>query len=178
VPFSSKRDIGDAGPLLIPNARIARRFGAILFRTAASICERQVFRYAHSPMKIALLLSLVLFCVSCHRPPETSTPTAEQSLTPASNATSSATDARISASPNPIKGGPEEGTTTITWDTKSNEIGEVYVIQNGGPEKLFTKGSSGSKTVSWIREGGKYEFRLYEKASHKLLGRVQVTHVR
>ena len=107
-------------------------------------------------MKTALLLSLVLFCASCHRPPATaSTPSAEQSVTPASNATSSATDASISASPNPIKGGPEEGTATIAWNTKGNGTGEVYVIQNGGAEKLFAKGSSGSKTVNWIREGGK-----------------------
>ncbi|MGH7938823.1 MAG: hypothetical protein ACRD5Z_21405, partial [Bryobacteraceae bacterium] len=79
-------------------------------------------------MKIAFLLSLVLFCASCHRPPATtSTPTTEQSVTPTLNAASSATDASISASPNPIKGGPEEGTTTITWDTKDNGTGVVYV---------------------------------------------------
>ncbi|MGH7938061.1 MAG: hypothetical protein ACRD5Z_13340, partial [Bryobacteraceae bacterium] len=67
--------------------------------------------------------------------------------------------------------------TTINWDTKGSGAGEVYVIQNEGAEKLLAKGSSGSKTVSWIRQGGKYEFRLYQKASHKLLSQVLVTHV-
>lgn len=128
-------------------------------------------------MKTILLLGFALFFASCHRPPAAA-PSAEQSSIPASNAVSAASDATISASPNPLKGGPEEGTVTVTWDTKGDEAADVYVSHNGAAEQLFAKGKSGSKTVNWIRQGSTYEFSLYEDASHKLLGKVQVTHQR
>lgn len=123
-------------------------------------------------MKNITLVCLALFCVSCHRsaaPGSTAKQARESTVPPA-------VDAHISASPNPIKGGPEEGTTTITWDSQREGSLDVYVSRNGAPEQLFGSGKSGSKTVHWIRQGLKYQFALYEHVSHKLLGQVQVTH--
>jgi hypothetical protein len=124
-------------------------------------------------MKTVLLLCLALLICSCQK--ATPPTTAEETPAPSTQQLA-AGEAPISATPNPIKGGPTEGTTTISWDTKGEGEGDVYVSQNGAPEKLFASGNTGSKAVSWIRQGSKYQFTLYQHSSHKSLGQVQVTH--
>ncbi len=124
-------------------------------------------------MKTVLFLCLVLFTCSCQK----ATPPTTAEETPAPSAQQlAASESPISATPNPIKGGPTEGTTTISWDTKGVGEGDVYVSENETPEKIFASGKTGSKTVSWIRQGSKYQFTLYQHSSHKLIGQVQVTH--
>ena len=67
----------------------------------------------------------------------------------------------LSATPNPVPAGLEQGTTTLTWDTGGEAAGQVYVSKDGESEELVSAGRSGSETVSWIAAGSKYEFRLY-----------------
>lgn len=124
-------------------------------------------------MKALLIAVLSLALFSCR--PSHSTSTAADSTAP--SAETSKGSANISASPNPVGPGGELGETTITWNTGSDESGEVYVSKGQGPEKLFGSGSSGSKKVTWISANVRYEFRLYEETDHnKLLSKVQVTH--
>lgn len=54
-------------------------------------------------------------------------------------------------------------------------MGEVYVV-NAGNEKLFASGRQGSQDAPWIQPGPN-EFRLYDQADHKLLGKLTVTMV-
>ena len=79
----------------------------------------------------------------------------------------------FSADPNPVPPGNAKGRTTITWDTGSDAVGEVYVV-GAGAEKLFASGRQGSQDAPWIQPGPN-EFRLYDQTDHKLLGRLTVT---
>lgn len=123
-------------------------------------------------MKLLLssVLTLALVFTACHHS-STSKATAEKSPTPAA----SAQEASISASPNPVLHGPENGTTMITWDSHGQDA-EVYVRHGDEPEQLFAKGSTGSESVNWIQAGTKYEFLLYKNPSHEVLAKVEVTH--
>ncbi len=110
-----------------------------------------------------------LFLTSCDRP-SASDSTASSSST--------ANDAAIAgvvlqADPNPVPPGDPKGTTTITWDTGSDAVGDVYVI-SAGNEKLFASGRQGSQDAPWI-QAGSTEFRLYTQADHKLLAQLTVT---
>lgn len=78
----------------------------------------------------------------------------------------------FSADPNPVPPGNPKGRTTITWDTGSDAVGEVYVVA-GGNEKLFGSGRQGSQDAPWIQPGPN-EFRLYDQTDHKLLGKLIV----
>jgi hypothetical protein len=96
------------------------------------------------------------------------------------SSTASANDTLVagvvfSADPNPVPPGNPKGRTTITWDTGSDAIGEVY-IAGAGNEKLFASGRQGSQDAPWIQPGPN-EFRLYDQADHKLLGKLTVTMV-
>jgi len=72
------------------------------------------------------------------------------------------TDAKIDAEPNPVPADDQElGTTLITWTTGSSHGGEVWVSENGEPERLFLSGSEGSGEANWICRDRVYEFRLY-----------------
>jgi len=79
----------------------------------------------------------------------------------------------FSADPNPVPPGNPKGRTTITWDTGSDAIGEVYVV-GAGTERLFASGRQGSQEAPWI-QAGPNEFRLYDQNDHKLIGRLTVT---
>ena len=82
----------------------------------------------------------------------------------------------ISASPNPIPPGPNLETTTISWNAEGYDSAEVFVSDNGTPEKLFGSGSSGTKAAPWIAAGSRYDFRLYATSERKeLLATVTVT---
>jgi len=104
----------------------------------------------------------VLEVLESYRPKPTFQPTAAR------------TTPQISASPNPVP--LDSTTTTISWDTGDDTVGEVYVSHNGGPEKRFAGNlEKGSQVAKWIRKG-EYEFRLYAGKEHKtLLAAVKVT---
>jgi hypothetical protein len=95
----------------------------------------------------------------------------------ASAASPAAAAATITASPNPVTTGEGPGTTTITWNTgDSTTTGQVYVSEDGGPERLCVEGSTGSTPVAWIQAGKTFEFRLYAGTEHtKVLAKIQVT---
>ena len=94
----------------------------------------------------------------------------------ASAASPAAASATITASPNPVTTGAGPGTTTITWNTGDGAEGQVYVSEDGGPERLFADGSTGSAPAPWIQAGKTFEFRLYAGTEHaKVLAKTQVT---
>ena len=77
----------------------------------------------------------------------------------------------LRANPNPVLGGESSGKTTVTWNTKSNDVGEVYIVADGD-EKLFATGVKGSKEATGLKETTK--FRLYTQAGHKLVDELKV----
>jgi hypothetical protein len=116
---------------------------------------------------IAILLPLFFFAV-CG--PSKNSEANAQAANPAGSA------ATITASPNPVTTGEEPGTTTITWNTRDGTTGQIYVSEDGGPERLFTAGPTGSVPAPWIQAGKTFEFRLYAGTEHaKILAKVQVT---
>jgi hypothetical protein len=78
----------------------------------------------------------------------------------------------LTADPNPVPGGPGNEKTTITWDTGSDAVGDVY-IGTVGNEKLFASGPQGAEVAASIQPGST-EFRLYTHADHKLLAQLTV----
>ena len=70
---------------------------------------------------------------------------------------------KITATPNPLP--PEAGTrTTLQWEVNATDEGEVYVSENGAPEKLVGNGRKGSVELEWIQAGTDYTFRLYNRS--------------
>jgi hypothetical protein len=119
---------------------------------------------------VAICLTLAgLFSAGCDRP-ATDTSTASS---PGSAQDVVAAGVVFSADPNPVPPSNAKGRTTITWDTGSDAVGEVYVV-GSGTEKLFASGRQGSQDAPWI-QAGPNEFRLYDQTDHKLLGRLTVT---
>jgi hypothetical protein len=84
---------------------------------------------------------------------------------------------RLSAAPNPVPADDQElGATTISWATDGPPGGDVYVSEDGGPERLFASGTSGSEPAGWICRGVKYEFYLYAAGTRSdRIGTVMVT---
>jgi hypothetical protein len=96
-------------------------------------------------------------------------------VTTASLSTTERTTA-IAADPNPLPPGPGGGRTKISWAILAGGDAEVYVSHNGGPEKLFARGASGTVEVNWIVTGSSYDFRLYSTdAPRRLLANTVVT---
>ena len=79
---------------------------------------------------------------------------------------------QLSAEPNPVTVGSAE--TTISWDTGDGTVGQVWVSEDGGHEKLFVEGVNGSSEVGWINAGSVYEFRLYAGRDRSVLLRHHV----
>ena len=114
----------------------------------------------------ALCLTLAgLFVIGCGRPSPTSPPA------PANDAT--VVGVVLRADPNPVPGGTETGKTTITWQTGSETVAEIYYV-SGKDETLFATGARGSKEAPFIRPGPN-EFRLYNEGQHKLVTSLIVT---
>ena len=131
--------------------------------------EKAVFREGGRSGTILLLFGLLLWA-GCSQKSDTSA-----SGEPSSPAVGGP---RITATPNPVPGGPDKfGTTTITWDTGDGSPSQVYVCVNGRDERLFADNrAKGSQEASWIGNGSDYEFRLYAGRDHKkLLATVTVT---
>lgn len=83
--------------------------------------------------------------------------------------------ANITATPNPVPAGLGAGTTKISWRTGDNTVGQVYMSENGGPERLFARGTDGSTEAPWIGNGSTYVFRLYSTGEpRRLLASVEV----
>lgn len=92
---------------------------------------------------------------------------------------SARSEASIMAHPNPVPEGTAAGSTTITWSVRYASSSEVYVSEDGGPERLFAQNlgvQDGSAEATWINAGRIYEFRLYEGTARvRLLAIVRVT---
>lgn len=117
-------------------------------------------------LSAAILLPLFFFA-GCNR---SKAPEAE-----AAPPTSPGAAATITASPNPVSVGDGTGTTTITWNTGDGSAGQVFVSQNGAPDRVFASGPSGSAAAPWIQAGITYEFRLYGGTEHaNVLAKTQV----
>jgi hypothetical protein len=114
----------------------------------------------------ASVLILVLLVAACSNNSSTST----SAGSPAKSA------ATITATPNPVPAETVFGTSTISWDTGDGTIGQVYVAEGIGAEKLFADGQPrGSLDAPWIGAGATYVFRLYSGTEHKnLLASVKV----
>jgi hypothetical protein len=100
-----------------------------------------------------------------------------EQATPAATASLSAIErtATIVVDPNPVPSGSGLGHTRISWATLTGEDAEICVAQDGGPERLFAHGPTGSIAVSWIATGSTYEFRLYSiNGSRRLLAKTVV----
>ena len=111
-------------------------------------------------MKATISIATVITCLflaACEKHPES-------------------TAAAIRATPNPVPAGGGMGTTTISWTTADGSEGQVYVSENGLAVQLFSSNTpQGSCDAPWIQAGRSYEFRLYDAAHAKLLGKVVVT---
>ncbi|MEQ1727767.1 MAG: hypothetical protein ABL982_05250 [Vicinamibacterales bacterium] len=75
------------------------------------------------------------------------------------------TSASITADPASVAWGDASGSTTIAWTTGDGSDGHVAVSIDGGPERLFARGKSGTSIAPWIETGAAYEFRLYSAVS-------------
>ena len=123
-----------------------------------------------------LVLFSLLVSISCTQS-DTQREAAKASSTP--NAPVVKKDNYITANPNPVPAGPENGTTTITWQTKGLTAVDVHVFVVGGDgiERLFATGSDGSQTAPWIISDAPAEFSLVygSGADRKLLDKIVVT---
>src|SRR2546430_1212280 len=89
-----------------------------------------------------------LLVMGCDRP--ASDLPASSSVTPRPEAPAAGVVLR--ANPNPVRGGSDDvGETTITWQTGSSSVADVYVVEATGNEKLFARGSKGSVKAPWIQ---------------------------
>ena len=72
--------------------------------------------------------------------------------------------------------GAEPGVAEIRWSTGDGSIGQVYVSEDGGEERLLAQGAEGGREVRWIRPGAVYEFHLYAVTDRdRVLARVTDT---
>jgi hypothetical protein len=81
----------------------------------------------------------------------------------------------LAAAPNPVPPDDAVGKTKISWSVAEKNPGKIWVSFNGGKESLFASGSQGAASANWIKEGGAYEFRLYDSEHTRLLDKVTVT---
>jgi hypothetical protein len=106
--------------------------------------------------------------------------TTEAKPAPANTTAATPGTRTVTASPNSVLFGADQldqvGTSTVSWSTGTSDLGELYVSQDGGPDKLFVEGSDGSAAANWIRPGSTYEFHLYAGREHgQQLASVTVT---
>ncbi len=127
-------------------------------------------------ISIATALTCLFFAACESKHPESAAGTTKPEATAAAASPIAETGPTIKANPNPIPAGSGMGTTTISWTTGDGSEGQVYVLEGGQAERLFaSKTPQGSADAPWIQAGTNYEFRLYDAAHAKLLGKVVVT---
>lgn len=83
--------------------------------------------------------------------------------------------ATLAAIPTTVPAEPGRGITTIVWDTLDASPGQVWLSQDGGPERLVAEAPRGRVGAPWIAAGSSFTFRLYrgtERAT--MLGEVTV----
>ena len=78
----------------------------------------------------------------------------------------------LKASPDLVPASEGKGKTTISWNSVD---GKIYVSMDGGNEFLFSGSPRGSQDASWIKDGSRYEFRLYNADHTILLEKIVVT---
>jgi hypothetical protein len=110
-----------------------------------------------------------LLVIGCGR----SSPDSTASSPPAPENNVTVVGVVLRADPNPVPGGTEMGKTTITWQTGSEAVADIYYV-NGADETLFASGPRGSKEAPFIRPGSN-EFRLYNQGQRKLVTQLIVT---
>jgi hypothetical protein len=126
-------------------------------------------------ISIATAVTCLFFAACESKHPESAAGTTKPEATAAASPIAE-TGQTVKATPNPVPAGSGMGTTTISWTTGDGSEGEVYVSESGQAERLFaSKTPQGSADAPWIQAGVSYEFRLYDAAHAKLLGKVVVT---
>ena len=130
--------------------------------------KKQPLATAISCIDAVCLMLAALFVIGCGRPSSDST----SSLPVPGNNAAPVTGVVLQADPNPVPGGTEMGKTTITWQTGSESVADIYYV-NGKDETIFASGARGSKEASFIRPGSN-EFRLYNQGQHKLVAQLMV----
>ncbi len=127
-------------------------------------------------VSIATAVTCLFFAACESKHPESAAGTTKPEATGAAASPIAQTGPAIKATPNPVAAGSGMGTTTISWTTGDGSEGEVYILESGQAERLFaSKTPQGSGDAPWIQAGVSYEFRLYDAAHAKLLGKVVVT---
>ena len=129
--------------------------------------RKQSLALGISFMAAICLIAAALFVNGCGRQSSDSTEAA-----PAAPESDVVVGVVLRANPNPVPGGSETGKTTITWQTGSEAIADIFSV-SGADEILFASGARGSKEAS-IRPGAN-EFRLYNQGQHKLVTSLVVT---
>jgi len=80
---------------------------------------------------------------------------------------------------NPVPAGHPDmglGITIMSWNTRCQAAGDLYVEVNRSPEIFLARAPSGQLKIDWIQFDSTYEFRLYAgKKRSKLLARLDVT---
>ena len=131
------------------------------------IKRKQPLATAISCVAALCLMLAGLFVIGCGRPsPDSTSP-------PAPHGNAAVVGVVLRADPNPVPGGTEMGKTTITWQTGSEAVADIYYV-NGKEETLFASGPKGSKEAPFIRPGSN-EFRLYNQGQKKLVAQLMVT---
>jgi len=125
-------------------------------------------------VSIATAVTCLFFAACESKHPESAAGTTKPEATAAASPIAQ-TGPTIRATPNPVPAGSGMGTTTISWTTGAGSEGRVYVSADGQPEQLFSTTPQGSADAPWVQAGKSYEFRLYDAAHAKLLGKIVVT---
>ena len=135
--------------------------------------ESKCTQFFGKTVRLTALVGLALGCfllLSCDQQPD-ATPTLTTS-TPAPGFPPGTVGLR--ADPNPVLQTGANGKTTISWQTGSDQTGEVYLVEEKG-ERLFARGPFGSSDAPWIAPGST-RFRLYRGTEHKeVLAELTVT---
>jgi hypothetical protein len=128
--------------------------------------RKQPLATAISCLAALCLMLAGVFVIGCGHP----SPDSASSPPPPENAVVGVV---LRADPNPVPAGTDTGKTTITWQTGSETVADIFYV-NGTDETLFASGPRGSKEAAFIRPGSN-EFRLYNQGQHKLVTQLIVT---
>ena len=68
----------------------------------------------------------------------------------------------------------ENSPPIVYWNTGSGVPGEVWVSEEGAPERLFGTGRNGSQPASWLKQNRRFAFRLYTRDKASLLATLRL----